>query len=81
LEGSIGFLSTGQQLFGYLDDNITPPPQTILVADSVGTQTTMANPAFMSWLQQDQIILSTIISSLFKSPVTLVVGLPTSHVV
>ncbi len=67
----------GQNVFGYVDGSISIPPQAI-PASSDGS-ITIPNPAFLTWVQQDQIILSALISSLTESLIAQVVGYFTSR--
>jgi hypothetical protein len=68
------------QVFGHVDGSTRPPPQTIANTNSTDSEsTTIANPKFMSWLVQDQIILSTIISPLSKTVLSQLIGCSTSH--
>ncbi|KAJ0093923.1 hypothetical protein Patl1_25280 [Pistacia atlantica] len=81
----------GQNLFGYLDGSIPCPPITIpsstntsisppiTVPSSTNTSIHIPNPAYIHWSQQDQIILSAILSSLTESLLTQIIGLTTSR--
>uniref|UniRef100_A0A2N9FW36 Retrotransposon Copia-like N-terminal domain-containing protein n=1 Tax=Fagus sylvatica TaxID=28930 RepID=A0A2N9FW36_FAGSY len=69
----------GQHLLGYVDGTTPPPPQMISQTSESGETSLLSNPAYAKWIQQDQIILSTIISSLSKSLMTHIVGLSTAH--
>ena len=51
------------------------------VSSTPGETTLVPNLEYNTWVQQDQIILSTIISFLFESLVAHVVGLPTAHAI
>ncbi|XP_019161413.1 PREDICTED: uncharacterized protein LOC109158051 [Ipomoea nil] len=58
----------GQGLLGYIDGSLPCPPETIsvtLASDDAAatTSTTAPNPAHTAWFQQDQSILSLLISS------------------
>ncbi|KAJ0082983.1 hypothetical protein Patl1_09710 [Pistacia atlantica] len=80
-----------QNLFGYLDGSIPCPPITIpsstntsisppiTVPSSTNTSIHIPNPAYIHWSQQDQIILSAILSSLTESLLTQIIGLTTSR--
>lgn len=67
----------GQKFFGYVDGSILahsaliPPPP---LADPPQT-----NPNYDLWFEQDQLILSTLISSLSEPILNHIVGLETSH--
>ena len=67
----------GQKVFGYVDGTVLMPPQTIL-ASSDGT-ITIPNPTFMHWVQQDQMLLSALISSLIENLIAQVVVYFTSR--
>ncbi|KAJ0049548.1 hypothetical protein Pint_17046 [Pistacia integerrima] len=74
----------GQRLFGFVDGTISPPPPppTIpnLGADTSNSTTPeITNPKYTSWFNQDQIVLSTIVSSLSESILGQMVGLSTSR--
>jgi hypothetical protein len=64
-----------QKLLGYVDGSIPPPPRTITDSSS----NLVPNPAFRQWRQQDQMILSVLLSSLTESILTQVVGNSTSR--
>ena len=67
-------------MFGYVDDSIPPPPRfyhTTSIDSS--EQQMLPNPAFDLWLQQDQMILSTLLWFLLEKVMAHVVGLATSH--
>uniref|UniRef100_A0A2N9GPU0 Integrase catalytic domain-containing protein n=1 Tax=Fagus sylvatica TaxID=28930 RepID=A0A2N9GPU0_FAGSY len=66
----------GQKVFGYVDGTISMPPQSI-PASSDGS-ITIPNPAFLTWVQQDQMVLSALISSLIERLIAQVVGYFTS---
>lgn len=51
----------GQGLFGYLDGSIPCPPVEITIDVS---HPPLSNLAYAAWIQQDQLIVSTLISSL-----------------
>ncbi|KAF5475922.1 hypothetical protein F2P56_007677 [Juglans regia] len=72
----------GQDLFGYLNGTATLPLQTISTShpDS-GTISEIPNLAYSHWVRQDNIILSTLMSSLFEGVLAQVVNYTTSHVV
>ncbi len=66
----------GQKVFGYVDGSISMPPQAILASND--GLITIPNPAFLTW-EQDQMILSALISFLTKSLIAQVVGYFTSR--
>jgi hypothetical protein len=58
----------GQNAYGFVTGTIQPPPQTIPNPNpSSDFLATIANPDFLTWLQQDQMVLSTIVSTSPKS--------------
>ncbi|KAB1213363.1 Retrovirus-related Pol polyprotein from transposon TNT 1-94 [Morella rubra] len=61
----------GQHLFRYVDGTISPP--------SLLLTGTTQNPSYTHWFQQDQLILSALISSLSENIIAQVIGLPTSR--
>uniref|UniRef100_A0A2N9J542 Reverse transcriptase Ty1/copia-type domain-containing protein n=1 Tax=Fagus sylvatica TaxID=28930 RepID=A0A2N9J542_FAGSY len=69
----------GQHLLGYVDGTTPLPPQMISQTAKSGETSLLPNLAYARWIQQDQIILSTIISSLSESLMTHIVGLSTAH--
>lgn len=69
----------GQRIFGFLDGTTTPPPQAIPNPDTTSNITSIENPEFLTWLQQDQLIMSTLLSSLTEGILTQVVGCTTSR--
>ena len=69
----------GQHLIGYVDGTTPPPPQMISQTSESGETSLLPNLAYAKWIQKDQIILSTIISSLSKSLMTHIIGLSTAH--
>jgi hypothetical protein len=69
----------GQHLLGYVDGTTPLPSQMISQTSESGETSLLPNPAYARWIQQDQIILSTIISSLSESLMTHIVGLSTAH--
>ncbi|XP_019160460.1 PREDICTED: uncharacterized protein LOC109157031 [Ipomoea nil] len=70
----------GQGLLGYIDGSHLCPPTTLPVTAQPGNSGTtaagsmVANPAHAAWVQQDQSILSLLISSLFDEVMPLAVG-------
>ena len=70
----------GQNLFGYVDGSIPPPPRFYHTTSTNSfEQQMLPNPASDLWLQQDQMILSTLLLSLSEKVMAHVVGLATSH--
>jgi hypothetical protein len=73
----------GQNLYGYVNGDISSPPR--LVASSSSTSTSAAldanlpNPAYPLWYQQDKIVLTALISSLSENILVHVYGLHTSR--
>jgi hypothetical protein len=70
----------GHDLLGCVDGS-RQPPHSILVLTEDGTQSSTPNPTYQTWVQQDQLLLSTIIYTLTESLISQVVGLPTSQAV
>ncbi|XP_012850808.1 PREDICTED: uncharacterized protein LOC105970518 [Erythranthe guttata] len=66
----------GQEVFGYVDGTIKAPPATLTVN---GTST--PNPEFALWTKQDNLILSTINSSLTEEVLAQVYQSETSHAI
>ncbi|XP_019150239.1 PREDICTED: uncharacterized protein LOC109147057 [Ipomoea nil] len=76
----------GQGLLGYVDGGTPCPPATIDTAPTSGDTAVMPatsgpNPAHQAWMQQDQSILSLLISSLSDEVMYLAVGRTTSKAV
>uniref|UniRef100_A0A2N9H011 Reverse transcriptase Ty1/copia-type domain-containing protein n=1 Tax=Fagus sylvatica TaxID=28930 RepID=A0A2N9H011_FAGSY len=67
-----------QHLFGFLDDSRPAPPPTINITTD-GISKIQPNPEFQSWIIQDQMILSTLISSLSENVLAYVVQCTTSR--
>jgi hypothetical protein len=59
-----------QNAYGFVEGTVSPPPQTIPnpnpTADSPAT---IANPAFLTWLQHDQMVLSTLVSTISENSI------------
>jgi transposase InsO family protein len=72
---------TGHDLMGYVDGSRESPSPTLSVVAADGTESSTPNPAYQTWVQQDQLLLSTIISTLSESLISQVVGLSTSQAV
>ncbi|XP_019200264.1 PREDICTED: uncharacterized protein LOC109193893 [Ipomoea nil] len=75
----------GQGLLGYVTGDTPCPPTTLEspasgeAASGATTTTTTSNPAHGLWIQQDQSILSLLVSSMADEVLYLVVGRTTSH--
>ncbi|KAA8515403.1 hypothetical protein F0562_018986 [Nyssa sinensis] len=72
----------GQRLFGFVDGSNPPPPITIPnpeTATSSDTTAEIPNPKFTTWYLQDQVVLSTLVSSLSEGILAQMVGLTTSR--
>lgn len=54
----------GSQLLGYVDGSIIAPEKMISETTTEGALQRVLNPAYTTWLQHDQIVLSTLLSSL-----------------
>jgi hypothetical protein len=69
----------GQGVFHFVDGSVPCPPSYIFDS-SVGSSSTIS-PSFLHWKQQDQLILSALLSSLSVDMLHLVVDCSTSHCV
>ena len=68
----------GQHLFGFLDDSrLAPPPTINITTDEISK--IQPNPKFQSWIIQDQMILSALISSLSENVLAYVIQCTTSR--
>jgi len=65
----------GQGVFGFVDGSNTCPSPHVLAGDGTSLQ---VNPIFLRWKQQDQFILSALLSSLSMEVLHLVVGCQSS---
>jgi len=65
----------GQGVFGFVDGSNTCPSPHVLAGDGISLQ---VNPLFLRWKQQDQLILSALLSSLSMEVLHLVVGCQSS---
>jgi hypothetical protein len=65
----------GQGVFGFVDGSNTCPSTHVLAHDGISLQ---VNPPFQTWKQQDQLILSALLSSLSMEVLHLVVGCQSS---
>lgn len=54
----------GQLLLGYVDDSVTAPSKMIIITAEGGEVSQEINPTYQVWIQQDQIVLSVLLSSL-----------------
>ncbi|KAK2980515.1 hypothetical protein RJ640_022517 [Escallonia rubra] len=66
----------GLEIFGFVDGTISAPPSHIT---SQGQTSSIPNPDFQLWQNQDSLILSMLISSFSEEILPLVVGCNTSH--
>jgi hypothetical protein len=66
----------GQNLFGYVNGTTPRPPQLV---PNTTSGLLVANPSYQSWYHQDQMIFSTIISTLSVEALPHVIGLTTSR--
>ena len=69
----------GQGVFHFVDGSLPCPPSHMIDA-SAGSSSAIS-PSFLRWKQQDQLILSALLSSLFVDVLHLVVDCSTSHCV
>jgi hypothetical protein len=65
-----------QNLHGYIDGTLAPPPKTIL--SSGENPTSIPNPEFTQWFTKDQMLLSWLLSSLTEEVFPYVIGLDSS---
>jgi len=65
----------GQGVFGFVDGSNTCPSTHVLAHDGISLQ---VNPLFQNWKQQDQLILSALLSSLSMEVLHLIVGCQSS---
>jgi len=66
----------GQNLFGYVDGTIPPPPK--MIPNQI-SNALVPNPTFQTWYHQDRMIFSALISTLSVETLPHVFGLSTSH--
>ena len=67
-------------LYGFVDGTLVCPPEEIEVPASEGAATsTKENPKYAAWHQQDQAILSALVSSLTEGVIGMVMMAPTSQ--
>ena len=69
----------GQGVFHFVDGSVSCPPSYIF--DSSAGSSSTISPSFLHWKQQDQLILSVLLSSLSVDVLHLVVDCSTSHCV
>jgi hypothetical protein len=69
----------GQGVFHFVNGSVSCPPSH--VSDSSAGSSSTINPSFLCWKQQDQLILSALLSSLSVDVLHLVVDCSTSHCV
>ncbi|XP_010463228.1 PREDICTED: uncharacterized protein LOC104743891 [Camelina sativa] len=72
------FLLSSQQLLGFVNGSVTPPPVTRTVTHD-NTQTEESNPLYESWFCTDQLVRSWIFGTLFEEVLGSVHTLSTSH--
>ncbi|KAJ0988266.1 hypothetical protein J5N97_006622 [Dioscorea zingiberensis] len=63
---------------GYVDGSI-PCPEKMITETTVSGAQQVPNPTYQAWLQQDQLVLSALLSSLSESVLAQVLFLSTSH--
>lgn len=70
-----------QHLLGYVDGTIARPAPTVAQPPTKEGEcvSVIANPAYDVWFQQDQLVLSTLLSSLTEDVLSHVIFLPTSQ--
>jgi gag-polypeptide of LTR copia-type len=64
----------GHDLLGFLDGSCPPPSSTIFISDG----TTSPNPAYTSWMCQDQLLLVWLLSSISENVISQVIHRATS---
>jgi hypothetical protein len=70
----------GQNIYRYVNRDISTPPQFVPSPDNTSTSAAMvANTAYSLWYQQDKIVLTALISTLFENLLVHVFGLHTSR--
>jgi histone deacetylase 1/2 len=72
----------GQRLFGFVDGTISSPSPTIPNPEAATSQTAPAeisNPHYSTWYDQDQVVLSALVSSLSENILAQMVGLSKSR--
>jgi len=69
----------GQGVFHFVDGSVLCPPSH--VSDNFAGSSSIINPSFLHWKQQDQLILSALLSSLSLDVLHLVVDCFTLHCV
>jgi hypothetical protein len=70
----------GQDVYGFIDGTVLPPVQLIMnPATTPRAPAMIANPDYLSWYQQDQVIISVLVSTLSDSYVSHAVGCTTSR--
>jgi len=72
----------GQRLFGFVDGTISSPSPTIFNLETATSQTVPAeisNPYYSTWYDQDQVVLSALVSSLSENILAQMVSLSTSR--
>ena len=68
----------GQGVYSFVDGTSPCPPSHLASAE---TSTLSINPAYLSWEQQDHLIMSALLSSLSVEVLHLVVDCNTSHAI
>ena len=69
-----------QGSFGYVDGSIPAPPETITEGTGDAARV-VANPAFLRWYQQDQVVLIALLSSMTEDIIGQLTQLHTSRAV
>jgi hypothetical protein len=62
----------------FLDRSTPPPSPTVTSSDKLGVATTEINPAYTTWMHQDQLILGWILSTLEPAIIAQVVDCTTT---
>jgi hypothetical protein len=66
----------GHDVYGYIDGSVPPPPKLVSSASTSndGLSPLAPNPDYKRWFQQDQLLLSTILSSLTENVLAQMIG-------
>ncbi|KAK0582979.1 hypothetical protein LWI29_031884 [Acer saccharum] len=68
----------GHGLYKFVDGSAPAPAPSITSAAATETESSTPNPAYLSWFQQDQLVVSYIVATLTEPMLSLVVGKSTA---